>query len=165
MVHRPYVYVNPTSFCQVDASWKREFKFETTASGRLATLPVAARVSVAMGRGVVVCADVQQKRFAVRTVRDASPQLFSLSVSTKSLPILSLLGVRVSVVGKATAVQQANVSTSPLRVHNEGIDVLLDVLLDADVDTSGLRVSVLRPQMLEGDLEISRVEVESGALL
>ena len=149
----------------MNASWKREFKFETTASGRLATLPVAARVAVAMGRGVVVCADVQQKRFAVRTVRDASPQLFSVSVSTKSLPILSLLGVRVSVVGKATAVQQANVSTSPLRVHNEGIDVLLDVLLDADVDTSGLRVSVFRPQMLEGDLEISRVEVESGALL
>ena len=150
----------------MNVSWKREFKFETTASGQLATLPVAARVAVAMGRGVVVCADVQQKKtFAVRTVHDASPQLFSLSVSTKSLPILSLLGVRVSVVGKATAVQQANVSTSPLRVHNEGIDVLLDVLLDADVDTSGLRVSVFRPQMLEGDLEISRVEVGSGELL
>ena len=149
----------------MNASWKREFKFETTASGQLATLPVAARVAVTMGRGVVVCADAQQKSFAVRTVRDGPQQLVSVSLSTKSLPILSLLGVRVSIVGKATALQQAKVSTSPLRVRNEGIDVLLDVLFDAAVDTSGLRVSVFRPQMLEGDLEISRVEVESGALL
>ena len=154
----------------MNASWAREFKFETTASGQLATLPVAARVSVGMGRGVSVCADVQQKSFAVRTVRDASQQLVSASVSTKSLPILSSVEVRVSVIGKATnAVAgdavQASVSTSPLRVDNQGIDVLLDLLLDADVDTSGLRVSVVRPQMLEGDLEISRVEVESGALL
>ena len=149
----------------MSANWKREFKFETTAQGQLATLPVAARVAVAMGRGVVVCADARQQTFAVRTVRDASEQLFSASVSTPSLPIVPLLGVRLSVVGKATAMQQARVSTAPLRVHNEGIDVILDVLLDADADTSGLRVSVLRPRMLEGGLEISRVAIESGALL
>ena len=95
----------------------------------------------------------------------------SASVFTKSLPILgSPLGVRMSVVGNTAeesdeAVEQAEVSTSPLRVRNQGIDLMLDLLLDADADASEqLRVSVVRPQLLQDELEISRVEVAAGAL-
>ena len=160
---------------QVHARWKHGFRFESTATGHLLsdnTLSFATRVVVAVGHGVVVRTDALHKNFAVGTDRDASQELASALVSTKSLPILGYpLGVRVSVVGKAAAVagdavQQAEVSTSPLRVHNHGIDVILDLLLDDDADAlQQLRVSMVRPQLLEDGWEISRVEVAAGELL
>ena len=161
--------------CQVHARWKHGFRFESTATGHLQsdkTLPLATRLVVAVSRGVVVRTDALHKNFAVGTDRDASQELASALVSTKSLPILGYpLGVRVSVVGKAAAVagdavQQAEVSTSPLRVHNHGIDVILDLLLDDDADAlQQLRVSMVRPRLLEDGWEISRVEVSAGELL
>ena len=186
-----FVSVAPTSFvvdvvvCQVDASWIQEFKFETTATGQLllsdaAALPVAVRAAVALGRGMTVSTDGECKNFRVRTARGGSQELLSALVFTKSLRILgSPLGVRVSVVGKsgdaaaaADGVEQAEVWTSPLRVRNEGIDLVLDVLLnddnaDADVleeqqQRQRLRVSVVRPQLVHDDVEISRIEIAAG---
>ena len=157
---------------QVNACWRREFKFETTANGQLLSDVVAVRVAFAMSSGVTVCADMEDKSFSVSTTPDSSESLISALVFTKSLPILgSPLGVRVSVVGNATevaggVVQQAQVSTSPPRVRNPGIDLMLDMLLEDDAEGPGqLRVSVVRPQALQSDLEISRVEVSAGALL
>ena len=153
---------------QVHACWKREFKFETTANGQLLSDPLAVRVAFAVARGVTVCTDAAGESFSVRTAPDSSQPLMSALAFTKSLPILgSPLGVRVSVVSNAAgdAVQQAEVSTSPLRVRNQGIDVMLDVLLEDEAEASRqLRVLVARPQVLQNDLEISRVEVSAGAL-
>ena len=155
----------------MDATWKHRFKFETTATGQLLSDALAVRLAFAVDPGVMVHTDVESKSLAVRSARGASPQLLSASVFTKSLPILgSPLGVRMSVVGNTAeesdeAVEQAEVSTSPLRVRNQGIDLMLDLLLDADADASErLRVSVVRPQLLQDELEISRVEVAAGKL-
>ena len=155
----------------MDATWKHGFKFETTATGQLLSDALAVQLAFAVGRGAMVHTDVQSKSLAVRSARGASPRLLSALAFTKSLPILgSPLGVRMSVVGNTAeesgeTVQQAEVSTSPLRVRNQGMDLMLDLLLDADADASEqLRVSVVRPQLLQDGLEISRVEVAAGAL-
>ena len=156
----------------MEASWRHEFKFETTAKAQVLSNEVALRAAFAVARGVMVCADPRSMSFAVRTALDASQQMISALVFTKSLPILgSPLGVRVSVVGNATdvvgdAVQQLEVSTSPPRVRNHGIDLMLDLLLDADADApQKVRALVVRPQVLEKDVEISRVEVSAGAFV
>lgn len=164
---------------QVNASWKREFKFETTVAGQLLSglaLPLAVQVALSVGKGVMVCTDVQHQSFTLRTARDVA----SVSVSTESLPILgSPLGARVSVVGAMDeaaddSAQQAVVTTSPLRVRNEGIDVMFDLSLEGDFNAphqqqqrqkqQQVRVSVVRPQLVGDWLEISRIEVAAGAL-
>lgn len=122
-----------------------------------------------MASGLEVGTDAAAQKFSVSSAPESSEALISALAFTKALPILgSPLGVRVSVVGNATevaggAVRQAEASTSPLRVRNGGIDLVLDVLMEDDVEAGGqLRVSVVRPQVLETDLEISRLEVSAG---
>ena len=128
-----------------------------------------------MASGLVVGTDAAGQKFAVSSAPGSSEALISVLAFTKALPILGCpLGVRMSVVGNATAtevaagaaggaVRQAEASTSPLRVRNEGIDLVLDVLLEDDAEGGEqLRVSVVRPQVLETDLEISRVEILAG---
>ena len=154
---------------QVSARWKRQFTFGTTANGEVLSDALAVQVSFDMARGLVLGADAAGQNFSVSSAPDSSEALISALAFTKALPILgSPLGVRMSVVGNATevaggAVRQAEASKLPLRVRNEGIGLVLDVFLEDDVEAGQqLRVSVVRPQVLETDLEISRVEVSAG---
>lgn len=160
---------------QVYATVNNGIEFDTTVTGRLLAEALAVKLAFTVGRGLTACVHAQEKTITVKTERDGSRRLMSALALTKSLPILgSPLGVRMCVVGKAGdvsggAVEQAVVSTSePLRVRNEGIDVTLDLLLDGDSasleeEEHRVRVSVVRPQLLENELEMSRVEVSAGA--
>ena len=152
------------------ARWNHGFRFESTATGKLLSetaLPLATRVAVSVCRGVVMDVNATQKSFSLRADRDASREVASALVSTKSLPILGYpLGIRVSAVWQAAASQQVEVSTSPLRVQNRGLDVTMDLFLDDDVDSlQQLRVSILRPQLSQNGWEISRLAIAAGELL
>ena len=157
---------------QVSARWKRQFTFGTTANGEVLSDSLAVRVSFDINSGLVLGTDAAVQNFSVSSAPESSEPLISALASTKALPILrSPLVVRMSVVGNATevaggVVRQAEASKSPLRVRNEGINLVLDVLLEDDVEGGEqLRVSVVRPQVLDTDLEISRVEVLAGAFV
>ena len=133
---------------------------------------LAVRVSFDINSGLVLGTDAAVQNFSVSSAPDSSEPLISALASTKALPILGFpLGVRMSVVGNATevaggVVRQAEASKSPLRVRNEGINLVLDVFLEDDVEGGEqLRVSVVRPQVLDTDLEISRVEVSAGVFV